>query len=65
MEKPIDELTLTIDVLYAKSKALKAALNPEQLKLYQDSIAESKAAILNFHGDSSKSLHKRLEKLFH
>ena len=48
----------------AKIKALKQTLNDEQLKIYNQSLAESKEKILKLHESLSPELRKIVDEQF-
>lgn len=61
----MEELTITellMSLVAAKLKALKTALSEEQLKVYNQSLAESKEKILMLYPSLSPELRKIVEE---
>lgn len=58
------KMTLSIAILTAKIKALKAALNEEQIIIYNESMAASKAKFLSLHENISPELRTLVDQSF-
>ena len=58
-----NELTMYFWAIRASIKALKQALTPEQLNLYNASMEESKRKFIELHPDISQEFQERIDAL--